>query len=242
MVNKKIDENYIIEAFLLFLKWEDWKKLFKNVTAVFEINKKEKILKHVHISDTKQLNWNKVEELWIKTDFLKNKLNLDEINNNNKWIESFELKQSTLRWRKTINMNNPDNIARSIMINFWWKSLLLWTDKVIKLFTSNALLKWTVIQHLSVGDKNGVKDYFNHFCEKNPKLKIVGIEANWLTKWKSILAKWEYNFALTNKEWKKFQVPANFTIIFVKRWNRWMIDVLHSSKKYNKSILSKLNQ
>ena len=78
--------------------------------------------------------------------------------------------------------------------------------------------------------------------KKKPKLKIVDIEANWLTKWKSILAKWEYNFTLTDKEWKTFQVPANFTMIFVKRQDRWMIDVLHSSIKYDKPALEKLNQ
>ena len=44
------------------------------------------------------------------------------------------------------------------------------------------------------------------------------------------------------EEWNIQKVPANFTMIFVKKDRKWMIDLLHSSLKYNKDELEKLNK
>jgi hypothetical protein len=237
LLDKKIDENHIIDAFLLKISWKN-KTTFKNITAIFKINKDEKTLIHVHISEPKMLDWWKVKDLDRK--YFKCDLSCENIKS--KWISNNDVKKYIKLYQKENFEITPKQIAKTIMIDFWWVSLLLWADEVVKLFSPNALLKWTVVQHLSIWENGGIKDYFKHFCEKKPKLRIDHIDAKWLTEWKSILAKWAYTFTLANKDWTEQKVPANFTMIFIHRDWKWMIDLLHSSLKYGKRSLEKLNK
>lgn len=235
MVDKQIDNNHIVKWFLLKVKWKNstW---FKNVTAVIERWKKNKKLLHVHISEPKKLDWTKVVELGKK--YRQNHMWLENNETHSNWISNKDLKKSNIYINNNINLDIPDDIAKSIMVNYWAKALLLWADEVVKLFSPTAFLKWTVVQHLSVWYENWIKDYFEHFCERNPKMKIIDIETKWLKKWESILAHWEYLFDLSDPKQK---VPWNFTMIFVKKNGKWMIDLLHSSIKYWKKDLKKLN-
>jgi len=200
MVDKQIDEYHIAEAFLLEIKWENWEKVYKNVTSIFETNWKEKILKHVHISEPRKLDWKKVVNLGLKKEFKKNFLQLNEEASKEKWILEKELlpliydkKHTKTRkwiWPEREKRLNPQYIAKKIMTEYWWKALLKWSEDVVKLFSPNALLKWTVVQHLSVWDNFWVKDYFDHFCESNPQLEVKDLQTKWLTEWKSILWYW----------------------------------------------------
>ena len=54
-----------MEEFLIKVL-KDWKKIFKNVTAVFNLENWRKVLEYVYISEARMLNGKSVEELWIK--------------------------------------------------------------------------------------------------------------------------------------------------------------------------------
>jgi len=228
IIDKQIDKQHYI---LWFLVWTEinWKKIEKNISFIFKWNRTKENIIHIHMSDTKMIDqdWN-IIDLWKKSfgSFL------------GIWYDN----QILSRWIP-LDWNTPEEIARAIIVKHWGIALQEWANKVIKLFSPNAYLKWTVVKHLSLWDENWVLDYFQHFCAKNPVLKLNKIKASWLTEWKSILAKWEYTFYLDNNEkTEKIPVTWNFTFIFVKRnWN-WMIDTLHSSIKYSKEELQKLNQ
>ncbi len=166
--------------------------------------------------------------------YKQNFVNIEDEKETERWVSTTELSNKLKNWNIL-----AENISKTIMEDFWAKALLESPENVVQLFWENALLKWTVVQHLAVGKEYWVLDYFEHFCERNPEMQLKSINAKYLKWWKTILARWEYLFKLHNPEQ---DVPANFTMIFVNRNWRWVIDVLHSSIKYNKEELEKLNK
>ena len=233
IATKYLDEYNIVEAVLLEIKLKGWKKIYKNVTSVSELsnNKSEKKLKHIHISEPRMLNNEKVVELGKK--FKQNFINIEDYKQNINWIKDDKLLEK-LNWDKSI-----ENIAKTIMTEFWGKALLENPENVVKLFWEKALLKWTVVQHFSLGKEYWVLDYFKHFCKRKPIMQLKNIDTKYLKGNKSILATWEYLFKLKNPDQDVF---ANFTMIFVHKEWKWIIDVLHSSIKYSKTELQKLNK
>jgi len=225
-LEKDIDGTYKVDALLLSIKGDNGKTIDENVTAVFKDRWDVKELIHLHISEPKILKNGKIEKLPKKFD--KNYRILSDKKHVWKWVE--------------INLTQPEDIAKEIITKYWKQALTEGSNEVVKLFWPSAYLKGTVVSHLSVWDSKWVKDYFDHFCEKHPELKLNKITAKWLTPNKSILAFWEYTFVLDTDEGKRAPIDGNFTFIFKKIGDRWVIDVLHSSVKYNQEDWKRLNQ
>ena len=225
-LEKDIDENYKVDALVVRLKGPNGKSVDENVTAIFKDNGDTKELIHLHISEPKILKGWKVETL--PRDYNKNYRILADKTSVWKWVE--------------INSDNPQEIALKIITEYWKDALRKWADEVVKLFGPSAYLKWTVVWHISVWDARWVKDYFEHFCEKNPELQLNKIDTKWLTPGKSILSYGEYTFMLDAEDGKKQPINWNFTFIFKKIWDKWVIDTLHSSVKYDEENWKKVNK
>ena len=224
-LEKDIDGKYKIDALVVRLKWSDGKYVDENVTAIFEDEWDFKKLVHLHVSEPKILkNW-KVEKLPIE--FNKNYRILEDKKTVGKWVE--------------IDSSDPEEIAKTIITDYWKDALTKWADEVVKLFGPSAYLKWTVVGHISVWDAKWVKAYFEHFCEKNPEMQLNKITTKWLTPWKSILAYGEYTFYLDTENWDRAPVNGNFTFVLKKIEDKWVIDMLHSSVKYSEEDWKKLN-
>lgn len=101
-------------------------------------------------------------------------------------------------------------------------------EKVVANYASDAVLLPTVSNKPRT-DHAGIKDYFEHFLEKNPKGKIdsstIRIGCN------EAFDAGTYTFVLTDKDGKKQNVAARYTFNYAydQASGKWLISHHHSS-------------